>query len=210
MVPDVGGAAEAAAWLRENGRSVVRLQDYEMDPSAPNEVGRLWKPNAFLEELTPTLQPGRVLDLACGAGRESVYLSSLGWRVEGCDVRSDALERAQQLERSCAGACEPIEWKLADVEEPNFAPNGQFALIIMFRFLHRPLFERLAEWLCPHGSLVCETFTTTHRERHGKPLKDRFVLLPGEYQRLVKGLRIRHHSEDWRDESHTARLWAMR
>jgi SAM-dependent methyltransferase len=71
-----------------NGKSKVQNQKF---------VGRLWRPNDFLEESVQNLNPGMALDLACGTGRDAVYLASLGWEVTGVDVLPDAVLLAEQL-----------------------------------------------------------------------------------------------------------------
>ncbi len=189
--------------------------DLDRSPAAPSEaasVGRLWRPHAWLEELAPRLGCGRALDLACGVGREAVYLASLGWHVVGVDVLPDALDRARALAARCRAAIEPIEWVVANlVGDAGFAPPGPpYDLVVGFRFLHRPLLARLTDWLRPGGYLVWETFTTLHRQRHGRPARDADVLNSGELPELVGGLVVQAFGEDWQGEAHTARLWARR
>ncbi len=43
------------------------------------------RPSRLAEDEVQHLLPGRALDLACGEGRNSVWLASLGWRVTGVD-----------------------------------------------------------------------------------------------------------------------------
>ncbi len=214
-------ATEAVGWLSRHGREAIVAPLYQYaDPFAPRAVGRLWRPAAFLVEVAPQLSPGRALDLACGCGREAVYLASWGWQVTAVDVLPDAIVRARDLAGRCAAAIEPIDWVVADLERggaptklgfvvPGDSPR-RFDLIVGFRYLHRPLITRLAEWLVPGGSVVWETFTTLHRQRHGKPASDAHVLRPGELPTLLSGLDIRHHSEEWHGDAHTARIWGRR
>ncbi|MGE0480815.1 MAG: class I SAM-dependent methyltransferase [Phycisphaerae bacterium] len=213
---DAMAAARAVDWLRASGRAAILAPDatFPGNDAATGAAGegpvggRLWEPTAFLVEAVAALPPGDALELACGTGRDAVYLASMGWRVTAVDVLPDALDRGRSLEqRYSRGA--PIEWRCADLERgaPPFADRA-FDLITAFRFLHRPLFARLAEHLRPAGSIVLETFTTEHRARHGKPARDAFVLAPGELLSLVPGLTVAHFSEAWRGSSHTARLWA--
>jgi len=55
-------------------------------------------PNLFLASQQHLFKPGdRVLDIACGEGRNSVWLASLGCQVLGMDVSPLALTKARQL-----------------------------------------------------------------------------------------------------------------
>jgi tellurite methyltransferase len=61
--------------------------------------------------------------------------------------------------------------------------------VIVFRFLHRPLFPALQRALRPDGLLVYETFTVG-QETRGHPHNPRFHLQPGELRRLVAPLEV--------------------
>jgi SAM-dependent methyltransferase len=213
-VPVIGPRAlaeQAVACLTRNGRRAVVQPDFHYSAASdPTRIGRLWRPNPFLAEVLPQLTPGRALDLACGCGREAVFMAACGWNVTAVDVLPDALERGRDLARRCAPALEPIEWRQVDLEANLPALGEPCDLIVAFRYLHRPLLGHLPGWLRPAGSLVCETFTTTHRERHGRPEADRHVLQPGELPGLLAGLGVRHYSEAWRGSDHTARVWAVK
>jgi tellurite methyltransferase len=220
-------ASEVVAWLERGGRRAAVARVFEYSPKlskacgAPQSaqlIGRLWKPNAFLAEVLPELPAGAALDLACGTGRDAVYLAADGWDVTGVDVLPDALERARDLASRYVGGARPISFMQIDLEADSLGveeltgggSDRRFELITMFRYLHRPLLARLGDWLRPGGSILIETFTTIHRERHGQPAKAAHVLEPGELPELLPGLGIRHFSEAWRGEAHTARLWAVR
>lgn len=205
QVASVGEATVAAlAWLTAGGRDASPISC----AAGPGLPGRLWRPNAWLEEASPSLPPGRAVDLGCGSGREAVALAAGGWRVKGIDRLEDALTKARNLEMRTLG-CSRIVWVCADMEAEGFALDTPVDLILSFAYLHRPLFSRAAEWLAPGGHLLVETFTTVHRERFGKPRTPRFVLEPGELVSLAQGLEVLHHSEEWREDGrHTARLLA--
>jgi SAM-dependent methyltransferase len=200
----------ASEWLVAHGRSAACVRDFELAPDEAGEIGRLWEPNPFLGEVIDRLGGLTALDLACGAGRDAVFLASRGWRVVGVDVLADALQRASALAERCAAAIEPLEWRVIDLETADPRIDGSFDLISAFRYLHRPLVPRLERWLNPGGTLVCETFTTLHRRRHGRPADDAHVLQPGELPELFAAYEIEHYSEDWRGSEHTARLVARR
>lgn len=201
-------AGKAGAWLAERGRSAICVRDFACGCDEAHEVGRLWEPTAFLSETIADLSGGSALELACGTGRDAVFLASCGWRVVAIDWLPDALQRGAALAARCADAIEPVTWRVLDLEAPDVSIGAKFDLVTIFRFLHRPLIGRLHEWLNPGGVVLYETFTALHRARHGKPAKDAHIVQMGELPELFAGYDIRHHSEEWRGSVHTARLVA--
>jgi SAM-dependent methyltransferase len=201
---------KVTAWLAVRGRRGVAVESFApLRDADASEFGRLWEPNAFLSNVLPGLPPGRALDLACGTGRDAVFMASCGWDVTAVDVLADALSRARDLAARYAPALAPIRWVQLDLEREHPRLDRAFDLIVAFRYLHRPLFERLREWLRPGGSVLCETFTTVHRQRYGRPSREAHVLGTGELRKLLRGLEVRHYSEQWRGWAHTARIWAV-
>ena len=55
------------------------------------------EPSAFLVAEVAALRPGRALDVACGAGRNAVWLARRGWRVTAFDFSEVALRAAREL-----------------------------------------------------------------------------------------------------------------
>jgi SAM-dependent methyltransferase len=58
------------------------------------------RPNRFLVSETVRLAPGRALDVACGEGRNAVWLAEQGWQVTGVDFSDAALAKARLLAAS--------------------------------------------------------------------------------------------------------------
>jgi tellurite methyltransferase len=191
---------EVVAWLTHAGRRATVLAN-QPPPAAPPDpaiLGHLWEPNAFLAETLPDLPVGRVLELACGTGRDAIFMSAHGWPVTAVDVLPDALDRARALAARYAPALQAINWQTLDLEIGTVRFEQTYDLLTVFRYLHRPLFPHFREWLRPGGSILYETYTTVHRERYGRPARAAHVLQPGELPELLPGFEIRHHSEAWR------------
>ena len=76
----------------------------------------LWTatPNRFLVAEASGLEPGRALDLACGEGRNAVWLVERGWQVTGVDFSDVAIEKAREL--AAARGVEG-EWLAADLAD---------------------------------------------------------------------------------------------
>lgn len=113
------------------------------------------EPNRFLVEEVSGLPAGRALDLACGEGRNAVWLAERGWRVTGVDFSEVALEKAARLARS---RNVEAEWVCADLLE--FTPAADaFDLVAIF-YLQLPASERraimraAASGVAPGGTLL--------------------------------------------------------
>ena len=90
------------------------------------------EPNRFLPGEVEGLVPGRALDVACGEGRNAVWLATQGWSATGIDFSAVGLAKAAQLAEHAGVTC---DWMVADVAEsrPAGAPAGpQFDLVVLF------------------------------------------------------------------------------
>lgn len=79
------------------------------------------EPNRFLVAEVGALSPGRALDLACGSGRNAVWLAQQGWSVVAADFADVALERAGGL---AAERGVDVEWVEADLTDLGAAASG--------------------------------------------------------------------------------------
>ena len=121
------------------------------------EAGQLFgvDPNRFLVAEVDGLVPGRALDLACGAGRNAVWLAERGWTVTGVDFSDVALEHARRL--SAARGVE-VEWVQADVRE--WTPPAAAYDLVAILYLQIPAEERrvvhgrAAAAVAPGGTLL--------------------------------------------------------
>lgn len=137
-------------------------------------------PSPWVTRWAGHISPGKVLDLACGSGRHSMYLASLGHRVEAVDIDLSAVAEAVR--------CVPnVALRQADLENAPWPYEAaEFAGVVVTRYLHRPLFPFLLESLAPGGVLIYETFAVGN-ERFGRPRRPDFLLQPGELLEVVRG-----------------------
>jgi len=86
------------------------------------------EPNRFVAEICADLPVGRALDVACGEGRNAIWLAGLGWQVTGVDFSSAALDKARQIaQRHDAD----IEWVHADARRIDRIGPGTFDLVLL-------------------------------------------------------------------------------
>jgi tellurite methyltransferase len=147
-------------------------------------------PTALLAEWLPRLQRGRALDVACGAGRNALFLAANGYAVTALDISGVALERGR---RSATERGLTIEWLRADLDDDpaRVLPAGPFDLIVWVRYVHRTLMPHLVARLAAGGALLCEQHLLTGEAVAG-PTSTHFRLAPGELLAAAHGLRIEH------------------
>lgn len=150
-------------------------------------------PTALLAEWLPRLKRGRALDVACGAGRNALFLAANGFDVCAIDISAVALERGR---RSAADSGVHVTWLLADLDEDlqRSLPSGPFELIVWTRYVQRTLMEALVERLDEGGTLLCEQHLATTDEVAG-PTSPQFRLARGELAAMARDLRILHSYE---------------
>jgi len=149
-------------------------------------------PTALLEEWLDRLPRGRALDIACGAGRNALYLAARGFRVDAIDVSEAGLERG----RAAADRLGlEISWHCADLEEDTQAlPRGPYDLVVWVRYVNAALLGPLVERLAPGGHVLVEQHLQTTAEVVG-PSGSAFRLAPHELERSAAGLAIAHYHE---------------
>src|SRR5579871_99928 len=110
-------------------------------------VGHL-DPEPLVVSSVRELAPGRALDLACGTGRNAVWLAEHGWQVTAVDFSSVAIE---MLRQRGAG----VDARVADLERGEFAIEADsWDLILMCRYLQRDLFGPVKTGVAPGGLII--------------------------------------------------------
>ena len=94
-------------------------------------------PSRFVVAEVADLPPGAALDLACGAGRNAVWLAEQGWRVTAVDFSGVALRMARTLEAERRVA---VEWVEADVLA--WTPPSRAYDLVCVLYLQLPAGER--------------------------------------------------------------------
>jgi len=145
--------------MRARGGDCATLSSMSSADWDSRYAGRelLWtaKPNRFLVAEVSGLVPGRALDLACGEGRNAVWLAEQGWRVDGVDFSGVALAKAAQL---AAARGVSVEWTQADLVGHEPEPRAYELVVVLYLQLpdaeRRPVLRRAAAAVAPGGLLL--------------------------------------------------------
>ena len=153
----------------------------------------------WLERLEFARLPRRAVDIACGAGRNSLYLARHGWHVDAIDISAIALQR---LKADAITENLPIRCFERDLDELPEEPNSfqerpdarrdglyafkdrRYALAVMMRYADLPLVESLERTIFPGGCLIAEMHLQTSRAVAG-PRTSRFRVAPEALRRAA-------------------------
>ena len=127
-------------------------------------------PTPLLVETAAKLTPGKALDLACGAGRNALWLAAHGWQVTAVDGSRAAIGILRRKAPAGLQTC------VADLERGEYRIEpGAWDLIAMCYYLQRDLFEPAKRGLVPGGTLIAIVHITepgeeptSTRARHGE------------------------------------------
>jgi len=161
-------------------------------------------PARFLTQLVHRLPKGKALDVAAGSGRNSLYLATQGFHVDALDRDEEAMTQltATAKQRNLPNlTTRTVDLERASDERPEF-PKQEYDVIIVFFYLHRPLFPALIESLKPNGVLIYETFLIDNYLRHQHPRRWEFCLAHNELLRLTSTLRVLSYDEGEHSGSH--------
>jgi len=160
------------------------------------ERGAEDEPTLPLVETIEKLRPGAAIDLACGTGRNALFLAEQGWTVTALDASESAIKtlKARAAERGLDVAAQ-----VADLTAPDFVlPNSAFDLIVIAYYLQRDLFPKLAAALRTDGLVLA----IVHLPERGEQMTEKRAA-PGELRGFFRDWEILHYYEGpSRDPAH--------
>ncbi len=128
-------------------------------------------PSRFLVEEAAGLPAGWTLDLACGEGRDAVWLAQRGWEVVGVDFSAAGIAKARAL--ATERGVNP-QWIVADLLAYQPEPRAYDLVTVLYLQLpagHRtPIIRRAAAAVAPGGTLLVVAHDRINLEHgHGGP-----------------------------------------
>jgi SAM-dependent methyltransferase len=160
------------------------------------ERGAEDQPTRLLVDVAAGLKPGSAIDLACGAGRNALFLAGLGWKVRAIDGSETAIRILKQ--RSAERGL-PVHAEVADLTSSDFSlPNAAYDLVVIAYYLQRDLFPKIAPALRDRGLVLA----IVHIPAPGEPPSCKRAA-PGELRNMFNGWDLLHYYEGpSRDPAH--------
>ncbi|MBV9772006.1 MAG: class I SAM-dependent methyltransferase, partial [Bryobacterales bacterium] len=126
-------------------------------------------PAPLVVQFTSGLSPGAALDIACGPGRNALYLAGQGWRVtavDGSPVAIDLLlERARERQISIDAAA--INLQTGDFQ----VASETFDLVLSCYYFQRSLIPLIKRALRPGGLVVIISHVSDPDQPQGTPTR---------------------------------------
>jgi SAM-dependent methyltransferase len=163
----------------------------------------LWSagPNRVLAAETAELEPGRALDLACGEGRNAIWLAERGWRVTAVDFADVALAKAARIASERGVDVDFVHADLLAWEPPEQSFELVCVLYLQLPAADRRLvLGRAAAAVAPGGTLLLVAHDLTNlTEGFGGPDNPDVLLTPEDVAVELPGLEIERAERILRD-----------
>jgi len=162
-------------------------QDREKwDSRYSSDIGSC-EPSITLQNFSSLAFHGNALDIACGNGRNSIFLADKGFVVDAVDISTIAVNNFTGVNPNINVICQDIDfWEI---------PSDKYDIIVNIRFLDRRLFPIIKEGLKPGGVLIFESFLG--RE------KNKYCLKQNELLDVFKSFYIVYYKEEKLEYSNT-------
>ncbi len=145
-------------------------------------------PHSLLVEAASELGPGRALDLACGTGRNALWLAQRGWSVTAVDGSASAI---QNLRTRAAQLHVTVDAQIADLEASGFSiAPARYDLIAMCYYFQRNLIEPCKRGVTSGGIMIALALLMEPGKEDSP-----FRLRPGELRGYFADWEILHDRE---------------
>lgn len=166
------------------------------------------EPVVCLKTFVDVLKPGKAIDIAMGEGRNSVFLASKGFQVEGIDCSAKAVEKAKKLATEKGVSFE------AKTQNLDFflMPLMKYDTILMTYY--RPqarFFSEIRRGLVAGGTFLLEAYTVEHYKASPNPNLDfEDCFKPNEVLNHLKDFHVLYYKEMAEGGQHTVQLIAQK
>ncbi len=159
-----------------------------------SEVTDSGDPVAVLRENSYLLpKQGQALELACGLGRNALWLAKHGLETLAWDISDVAVQRLNETAKA-QGLSKSFHAEMRDVVQEPMLPNSVDVIVVSY-FLDRSLMPAIQDALRPGGLLFYQTFSRLQVDESG-PRNPDFRLADNELLTLFSQMRLLVYREE--------------
>lgn len=151
---------------------------------------KLKEPANYIKDNVKSLKKGSLLDLACGDGKNAIFLAKLGFKVTGVDFSEEAIKRLLKFSELNSAS---IDTKIVDLENISEVMNlGKFDNIIIN--CYKPTlktFKTLPNLLNKEGVIILSSFN--YRQSEEKEFPRKYCLEENEFINISNDLTLIKH-----------------
>ncbi len=137
------------------------------------------EPSIKLIEAIKHTKGNKALDIACGAGKNSIYLAKNNFFIDSMDISDVALKTLDKK------GYKNINTIQIDLEEEFVLNKNSYDIIVQTNFLDRTIIPKLINSLKKDGIIFIETYMH-HSSNEKEPSNSNFLLKQKELQKLFK------------------------
>lgn len=137
------------------------MSNFDWNDAYTGDAKDCAEPDALVLEIARGLEPGRALDVGCGAGGLLASLAELGWRVSGIDIAYKAIEAAKKALQQRG-----VEATLEAADATRWKPPRPFDLVTCCFALpigpeqRAAAYRTMRDAVAPGGTVVVKDFDT--------------------------------------------------
>ncbi len=128
---------------------------------------------------------GRALDIACGQGRNTVFLAEQGFVVDAVDISDIALSYIEDMPR--------VTTICADLDMFEF--TTEYDLVLNINYLDRALIPKIKAALKSGGTVIFETFVEAEGKAFHQPSNAAYLLHVNELLAMFREFEIIYYEE---------------
>ena len=162
------------------------------DTRYKDDLGNL-NPSSILTQYWHLASCGSALDIACGNGRNSLYLAEKGFTVDAVDISTVATDHLNGKHPGIHVICQDLDtWEMSP---------DRYDLIVNVHFLDRRLLPMIERALKPDGVLIFESFISQKAHPYG--------LRNNELLQTFQTLRIIYYEEKPNDHEEFSQIASL-
>jgi len=180
----------------------MSIQDKEKWDSKYLKKTKLLEPREASKNLQNSVKYAKgyeALDLACGAGRNSIFLAQNGFNVDAIDIATIAL-KALESEALKKDVHSKINTYCTDLDIYEIKKN-KYNFILMSNFLDRTLLKSAMYALKDEGILFVETYMLSE-ENEKSPSNQSYLLKSGELKSMLDNSWEILHFDEFENEDY--------